>query len=450
MSLPHSKEAEIAILAACMWSEEALNASIERLKPKHFYCPGHPQIWDKIYKMFSAGKIIAPDTIKAEFSSEAVKEYIGALANNYMPNTIEHVEESFIGTLISLHKIRELHWLLKQGLEEVDADELPEIDSLIEEIEAGLFALSDDGTSLNGATNDGIDIALKQIEAAMKAGGVIGITTGFRELDRILVGIAKKDLVIIAGRPSMGKTSLALAMADYVAQEETVLFFSLEMGKEQLEMKRLSMNTGINVTDMRSGNLTEEQVKELTAAKISRNLYIDDEGNLTVNAMLVRARRMKKKHGLGLVVIDYIGLMKASSHARKDNYTAVTEISKSLKAMAKELDCPVMALSQLNRGVEQRENKRPMLSDLRDSGAIEQDADCVIFCYRDEYYLEREGIQQYERETKEKYHERMLAYDEKVIASKGKAEIIVAKNRHGRIGTAELGFIGEQTLFHNL
>lgn len=445
--MPHDPQVEQVLLSACLCNQVALDICIGMLKDYHFYESPHPALWAQITKSYAAGEPIAADNIRSKFSKEPVKKYINALADNYFPNDDEHIT-GLCKRLQELWQGREVLWLLTRNTQALDQDVMPDIAKLVEQLEGDIFRIGQMQESKRGPSNDGYDMALKDIEKAMKNGGVVGIGSGYSAIDKITGGFARQDLVIIAGRPGMGKTSLALGIADNACKEGSVLFFSLEMSKAQLEMKRASMLTGIGVAEMRRGNISEDEYKRLIATRPSPNLYIDDEGKLTVEQILVRARRLARRTDLKLVIIDYIGLMEASQAARGQGLNAsIQDISKALKAMAKELDIPVIALSQLNRAVEGQPNKRPQLSHLRDSGAIEQDADMVLFCYRDEYYLERDMPVQTGGETDEKFRQRMASHMMLLDESRGKAEVIVAKNRAGSVGTAHMQFEGRLTKF---
>ena len=313
-------------------------------------------------------------------------------------------------------------------------------------------------------------VGLKQaVESAEKAmrnpNGISGLPTGLIDMDKLMGGLHNSDLLILAGRPAMGKTALATCIAFNVArkmQEENkksdtkqgVAFFSLEMSAEQLAGRILSTYTHIGGQAMRTGKLTGEQFDEIAGALSMLNslpLYIDDTPGITVNTIKNRARRLKrdKEKGLGLIVIDYLQLI--SGGGRSENRVQeLSEITRALKIMAKELNVPVLVLSQLSRLVEQRDNKRPQLSDLRESGSIEQDADIVMFVYREAYYLENEAPVQRPKETQEAFQKRILEWEQKKIDLAKCAEAIISKQRHGPTGTVHLFFDGQFTEFGNL
>ncbi|HEY9548072.1 MAG TPA: replicative DNA helicase, partial [Kiloniellaceae bacterium] len=299
--------------------------------------------------------------------------------------------------------------------------------------------------------------------------GLSGVGTGLNDLDKLLGGLHRSDLLILAARPSMGKTALATNIAFNVAaaariekdaegnpveQRQPVAFFSLEMSAEQLASRVIAERTGVRSDAMRRGDIHDDEFDKIFEASrelAELPLFVDDTPALSVSQVRTRARRLKRQHGLSLIVVDYLQLMQAPAGKRSDNRVQeVSEITRGLKALAKDLDVPVIALSQLSRAVEQREDKRPQLSDLRESGSIEQDADIVMFIYREQYYAERAEPSQREGEDENKFHERLERWKERCERAYGKAEIIVAKQRHGPIGSREFAFDGDTTRFSDL
>ena len=313
--------------------------------------------------------------------------------------------------------------------------------------------------SFRRAVVDAVKVANAAYE---REGGLAGISTGLDDLDRRLCGLHPSDLLILAGRPSMGKTALATNIAYNIAKAYrrgtrhdgsegaveggVVGFYSLEMSAEQLAARVLSEAARVPSHNIREGNMTEEEMRRfLEAAKALENapLFIDDTPALPISTIAARARRLKRQHGLDVLVIDYLQLARPASSRSEGRVQEVSEITQGLKAIAKELNIPVIALSQLSRQVEQREDKRPQLSDLRESGSIEQDADVVMFVFREEYYKEREKPGDHDLEG-------MVKWKDEMSALHGKAEVIVGKQRHGPIGTVELAFEGQFTRFSNL
>ncbi|MBR83544.1 MAG: replicative DNA helicase, partial [Magnetovibrio sp.] len=311
---------------------------------------------------------------------------------------------------------------------------------------------------------DTIIQAIGQAEVAHKREGKLaGVTTGFRDMDSLLGGLHRSDLLILAGRPAMGKTALATNVAfnaaythkqSQGAEGAVVGFFSLEMSSEQLAARILSEQSNISSNMMRKGELTDDEFSRLVMASQTLHqipIFIDDTPALTVSALRTRARRLKRQQNLGLIVVDYLQLISGSAGSRNDGRVQeVSEITRGLKTLAKELDVPVLALSQLSRQVENREDKRPQLADLRESGSIEQDADLVMFIYRDEYYLEKAEPKQRADESGEKLAQRLQNWEERLARVKNTAEVIVAKQRHGPVGMVRMMFDGQYTRFGDL
>ncbi len=342
----------------------------------------------------------------------------------------------------------------------------------IERVEKKLFDLATIGETEGGfrAFGTALTSAILNAEAAFKRSGkTVGVATGFVDLDRKLGGLHPSDLVVLAGRPSMGKTALATNIAFYAARTylptpasdprkaaedgAVVGFFSLEMSAEQLATRILAEESGVSSDRIRRGDVSHEDFDKFVQASqrlAALKLFIDDTPALSVAAVRTRARRLKRQQGLGLIVVDYLQLLRPSNQSRaQDNRVQeISEITRGLKALAKELDVPVLALSQLSRAVEQREDKRPMLADLRESGSIEQDADVVMFIFREEYYLSREPTRRPD-EAESKYSERYQEWRERLEKVHGLGEIIVAKQRHGPIGAVKLRFDAETTKFDN-
>jgi len=342
----------------------------------------------------------------------------------------------------------------------------------IERVEKKLFDLATTGQTEGGfqVFETALTSAILNAEAAFKRSGkTVGVATGFIDLDGKLGGLHPSDLVVLAGRPSMGKTALATNIAFYAARNylptaapdprkaaedgAVVGFFSLEMSAEQLATRILAEESGVSSDRIRRGDVSHEDFDKFVQASqqlAALKLFIDDTPALSVAAVRTRARRLKRQQGLGLIVIDYLQLLRPSNQTRaQDNRVQeISEITRGLKALAKELDVPVLALSQLSRAVEQREDKRPMLADLRESGSIEQDADVVMFIFREEYYLSREPSRRPD-EAESKYSERYQEWRERLEKVHGLGEIIVAKQRHGPIGAVKLRFDAETTKFDN-
>ena len=470
---PHNIEAEQALLGAILVNNDALLAVTTFLEAPHFYDPVHARVFEACAKLIGRGQLATPITLKAYFEQDAGlaevggPAYLARLAGS--ATAILNAED--YGRHIYDLAIRRA--LIDVGqeivLEAYDAAVESSAADQIEEAEQRLYRLAEHGhyeggfqpfkTSLTGA----VEIAARAYE---REGHLSGVATGLVDFDKLLGGLHPSDLLILAGRPSMGKTALGTNIAFHAAQTAAramregrllddgrtpadgavVGLFSLEMSMEQLATRILAEQTGVPSERIRRGMLDETQFRALVQVAQELHdlpLYIDDTAGLTISALTARARRLKRQQGLGLVVVDYLQLLRSSGTGRQDNRVQeVSEISRGLKTLAKELNVPVLALSQLSRAVEQREDKRPQLADLRESGSIEQDADVVMFVFRQEYYLMRSAP----REGTPEYADWQAEMDK----VHGIAEVIIGKQRNGPIGTVQLSFQGEITRFGNL
>lgn len=462
--LPHNLEAEQGLLGALLVDNRSVERMGDFLKAEHFYAPAHRRIFEAIHTLIERGQTASPVTLKGYFEKDQDLQHIGGaeyladLATSVV--TIVNVKD-YAQTIYDLHIRRELITLGEDIVNDSYEQNLERSsDDTIEEAEARLFNLAESGEVKGGFTTlrDSVLIAIETAEKAMKTeGNVSGVSTGLRDMDKKLGGMHPSDLLILAARPSMGKTSLAVNIAFNAAKKyaETggaeggiVGFFSLEMSADQLAMRILSDQSGISGDAIRKGNIKQEDFRRFVEAsqKLSQvPLYIDDTPALSIAALRTRARRLKRQYGLDMVVVDYLQLLRGtgSRQGTENRVIEVSEITRGLKALAKELHIPVMALSQLSRAVEQREDKRPQLSDLRESGSIEQDADVVMFIYREEYYLSRTEP---DMDNQQKYAE----WQEKMDRSLNVAEVIVAKQRHGPIGIERLHFDSDTTRFSDL
>lgn len=461
---PHNQEAEQGLLGALLVDNRALEKVVDFLRPQHFYIPAHRRIYEAILKLTDRGQTASPVTLRNYFEqdedlakSAGGAEYLAALAGSVV--TVVNAED-YGRALYDLHLRRELIALGEDIINDSHVHSLDSgAESTIEKAESRLFGLAESGGARSGFTTlrDSVLTAIDIAEKAYRTEGhVTGVTTGLRDMDAKLGGLQPSDLLILAARPSMGKTSLGVNIAFNAAKRyaETggkegaiVGFFSLEMSADQLATRILSDQSGISGDAIRKGNIHENDFRSFVEAsqKLAQvPLHIDDTPALSIAAVRTRARRLKRQHGLGLLVVDYLQLLHGSgSRQGLDNRVIeVSEITRGLKAIAKELQIPVMALSQLSRAVEQREDKRPQLSDLRESGSIEQDADVVMFIYREEYYLSRA--------EPEAGTEKHIEWQEKMGRVHNVAEIIVAKQRHGPIGTERLFFDPNLTRFSDL
>ncbi len=476
-TLPHNTEAEQALLGAMLINNEVASRVSAFLRTEHFFQPIHGRIYDAIQKIVERGQRADPVTLKHYFESDDAltdiggAQYLARLAGSAV--TIINAED-YGRTVHDLFLRREL---IRLGEDVVNTAFDFQVDTAardqIEEAEQHLFTLAEEGQYEGGfeALEQPLISAIATMESAYKRDGAMtGIATGLRALDDLLGGLHSSDLVIIAGRPSMGKTALATNIAFHAAKHHRVEpdedgnprvvdgavvgFFSLEMSAEQLAFRLLAEETGISSEKLRRGQLSGDDFQKVVLAsqKISRvPFFIDDTPALSVAALRTRARRLKRTHNLSLVVVDYLQLLRPSRRiSQESRVLEISEITQSLKALAKELNLPVLALSQLSRAVEQRENKRPQLSDLRESGAIEQDADVVMFIFREEYYLSREEPKQRVDQSDEKFAVEYERWKKRFEASANIAEVLIAKQRHGPIGKAPLYFDGPTTRFGNL
>jgi len=467
---PHNYEAEMALLGAILANNLTFDKVNEFLRPDHFADALHGRIYEAAGKLIERGQIANALTLKSLFDQDPAllehggAQYLARLAASVV--TIINAED-YGRAIHDLHLRRQLIDLgevMVNTAHDHDLD-LPATGQ-IETAEEKLFRLAETGDTENGLRplTEALTGAINMAEAAVKREGhVTGVTTGLVDLDKKLGGLQPSDLVILAGRPSMGKTALATniafnaALAHKLAPENggRVAFFSLEMSAEQLATRILAEQTGISSDRIRRGEISRDDdfSRLVIAAQDLQTLpmHIDDTPGLSVPAMRTRARRLKRRHGLGLIVVDYLQLMRSPAGLRSENRVQeVSEITRGLKAIAKELEVPVLALSQLSRAVEQRDDKRPQLADLRESGSIEQDADVVMFIFREQYYHERGEPKQRDDESSEKFAERHSRWLERGERVHNVAEVNIAKQRHGPIGTVELYFDGMVTKFGNL
>ena len=469
-SAPHNIEAEQALLGAILVNNEAFYRVSDFLEPVHFFEPIHQQIYQLARDLIRAGKLATPVTLKTfldasvDIGGLTVGQYLARLAAE--ATTIINAED-YGRTVYDLSVRRAL---IQVGEDMVNVAFDAPVDfsprDQIEDAERRLYELAETGRYDGGfqrfaqALTTAIDMAA---HAFQRDGKLSGIATGLDDLDRMMGGLQQSDLVILAGRPGMGKTALATNIGYNIAKAwqgeikpdghtstvngGIVGFFSLEMSAEQLATRIIAEQTSIPSNQIRRGGISEsdfEKIKDYSIELQNIPLYVDETGGLSVAQLAARARRLKRQRGLDLVVIDYLQLLQGSTRRSQENRVQeITEITTKLKALAKELNVPTLALSQLSRQVESRDDKRPQLSDLRESGSIEQDADVVLFVYREEYYHQmRKPLES----NREKFAE-WLAEADKVH---GKAEVIIGKQRHGPTGTVELQFDAAVTRFSSL
>ena len=465
---PHNIEAEQQLLGAILTNNDIFDRIASVIQSEHFYEPVHQRIYEVAAARIQKNALASPVTIKAFLDDDpGLKELGGAayLARLAGAAIAAYAARDYAQMIYDLAVRRELISLgrdIAAKAQKIEVESEPK-DQIVE-AEQRLYKLGEQGHAERGfqsflkAVKEAVDVANA---AYHREGGLAGVSTGLVDLDKKLGGLHPSDLLILAGRPSMGKTSLATNIAFNIAKAYkrgrlqdgsegavnggVVGFFSLEMSAEQLAARVLSEASEVPSEQIRRGDMTEAEFRRFVEAAKQLEacpLYIDDTPALPISSVAARARRLKRTHGLDVLIIDYLQLLKAAS-AKENRVNEVSEITQGLKAIAKELNIPVIALSQLSRAVESREDKRPQLSDLRESGSIEQDADVVMFVYRDEYYKEREKPGEDNLEAMAKWQDTM----ERVH---GKAEVIIGKQRHGPIGTVELSFEGRFTRFGNL
>ncbi len=468
-------DAEIALIGCLLWDNRNYEKISDFLNEEHFVDQNHQIIFKQIRELLNKNILVSPITLKNYLSESEFGLEITKYLNQYKdssPSTQNTFQYAKI--IYELYLKRSLIGIGQNLINETFVTDTENTgESLIESAENDLYNLSNTGSAERKYSKFGESLknAVDVINEAFKREGKIaGIASGLRDLDNKLGGLHKSDLIIIAGRPSMGKTALGTNIAFNVAkdfQEKSdelgnkklisggkVAFFSLEMSSEQLATRILAEQTKISGDKMRKAELSKEDFKKIARASSELedlNLYIDDNPILTIATLRARARRLQRLYGIDLIIIDYLQLMSSSNNNKNEGRVQeISEITRGLKAIAKELDIPIIALSQLSRQVEQREDKRPQLSDLRESGTIEQDSDVVMFIFRESYYLERMEPIKKPEESEEKYHERTSRWQELCEKAHSTAEIIIAKQRHGPIGSIKTHFESNYTRFSDL
>ena len=433
--MPHSVEAEQSVVGAMLMDKDAILAASEIICGDDFYQNAYGVIFDSMVELFNEGKPVDLITLQERLKEKEVPPEISSL--EFVRDLVAAVPTSanvrYYAQIVSDKAVMRKLIKMNDELSNICYAGNEPLESVLEKTEKSVFQLLQ-----NRNAGEYVPIrqvvmnALEKVEKASKSKGTVtGIPTGFIDLDYKLSGLQPSDLVLVAARPSMGKTAFVLNIAQYVAfkKDKCTAIFSLEMSKEQLVNRLFSLDSQVDAQALRTGNMKDSDWEKLIeAAGIigQSNLIIDDTPSISISELRSKCRKYKMEHGLDLIIIDYLQLMSGSVGGRSESrQQEISDISRSLKALARELNVPVIALSQLSRAVEQRPDKRPMLSDLRESGAIEQDADVVMFIYRDEYY-------------------------NKDSEYKKQAEIIIAKQRNGPVGTVHLAWLGEYTKFANL
>ncbi|MBD1146703.1 replicative DNA helicase [Pelagibacterales bacterium SAG-MED28] len=457
---PSNLEAEQALLGSILVNNDIIDEVSTLVSANIFFDPAHIKIYEVIESLNNKGMIANPITIKNFFEKDNMLNEVGGTEYLVKLTRFSSSVKQAIDYAKIIHEMylrRELvqisdnlsHDTLNANSQEQNAE------NIIENTEKSLFDLAERGSFSQSFLkfNQALDQTIEMATLAMQNDqGLVGVPTGLTDLDEKLGGLHKSDLIILAGRPSMGKTALATNIAYNAAQhilkrqeKSSIAFFSLEMSSEQLSTRILSEQARIKSDDIRRGKVTEEEINRYI--ETSRNiynlpLYIDETPAITIATLSNRARRIKRLFGLSLIVVDYIQLMRSSSNRNEGRVQEISEITQGLKALAKELSVPVLALSQLSRAVEQRDDKQPQLADLRESGSIEQDADVVMFVFREAYYLERKQPKLGSIEHAE--------WQSKMNDVNGLADIILGKQRHGPTGTVKVEFEGIYTKFKDL
>lgn len=430
--MPHSLEAERYVLGAAIIDKEAMDLMLERLQAEDFYGEVNKEIYLAIDAMARAGKEVDPILLCEELKTRQMLQKIGGRAVIFtIAGEIPSAQntEQYVNVVLEKSVLRKL---IKTAGNIVEAGFASGMDSeqILDKAEQGIFEIAQrrqirDFTPIGEVMTENLQLIS---EASKNKGGITGLASGFVDLDSKTAGFQKSNLIIVAARPAMGKTAFALNIAKNVGQEgKTVLIFSLEMGKTELGQRLLSMESHVEMESLKKGNIMTEEWKDISMGidKLTNtNIFIDDTPGISVFEMKNKCRRLKSLKGLDLIVIDYLQLMNAVGRS-ESRQQEISTLSRMLKLLARELDCPVLLLSQLSRAPEMRKDHRPMLSDLRESGAIEQDADLVLFLYRDDYYNEDSEEQ-------------------------GVTEVIIAKHRSGPTGLVKLAWIGKCTRFMNM
>jgi replicative DNA helicase len=472
--LPHNIEAEAALLGALMIDNRIAEDVQLKLRADHFYEPVHGRIYDSILLLLDRNMVANPVTLRPQFEAdEAMKALggVGYLAKLTGSGAALIGARDFAAQIYDLALLRELVSVGRTMTERaMDTSDAVTPKEQIEEAEVALYKVAEEGgeqgsvKTFGQATRMAVELAEKALNAG---GGLSGVTTGLDSVNAKTGGLHHSDLLILAGRPGMGKTALATNIAynaarrwlrdeeDGIAPEKSVgakvAFFSLEMSADQLATRILSENSGISSESLRMGKIGQQDFRNLARAAGELEtlpLFIDDTPGLTIAALRTRARRLKRRHGIGLIIVDYLQLLQGSGRSSEGNRVQeISEISRGLKTLAKELNVPVLALSQLSRAVESREDKRPQLSDLRESGSIEQDADIVLFVYREEYYVQSREPKRPDASSDAKTHEDHDKWAAEMAGVFGLSELIVAKQRHGSTGKVKLKFEAQITRF---
>ena len=465
--MPQNIEAEQSLIGSVLFDNKVIEDLPTNFDTRHFFDPLHATIFDACIFLIDNGRLADPLTLKSYLKQDDlqrdmdIEKYLSELREGVVSLT----KAKFYAEEIRNCYIRRS--LIRIGDELINKSVNPTIDITpdqeISNTEEQLYNLAEKDQINSGPLDfkSVLASATNQInEAYNRKGKLSGIDTGFSGLNRQLGGLNKSDLLVLAGRPAMGKTALATnigfnaAKSSKLEKNESILIFSLEMSAEQLAQRILAEQSTIDSHKLRSGDLNETEFSKLVSTQndiLNLPFFIDDTPAISVGQIASRARRLKRTHGLSLIIIDYIQLIQGSKASEaQGRVQEVSNITRGLKSLAKELNVPILALSQLSRAVEQREDKRPILADLRESGSIEQDADVVMFVYREEYYLDKSEPTQRDNENQESFNERFLKWQDRRNLAEGKAEIIISKQRHGPTGIVQVQFEAKFTRFMDL
>ena len=465
--MPQNIEAEQSLIGSVLFDNKVLEDLPTNFVTRHFFDPLHASIFDACIFLIDNGRLADPLTLKSYLKQDDlqrdmdIEKYLSELREG----VVSLSKAKFYAEEIRNCYVRRS--LIRIGDELINKSVNPTIDVTpdqeISNTEEQLYNLAEKDQINSGPLDfkSVLASATNQInEAYNRKGKLSGIDTGFSGLNRQLGGLNKSDLLVLAGRPAMGKTALATnigfnaAKSSKLEKNESILIFSLEMSAEQLAQRILAEQSTIDSHKLRSGDLNETEFSKLVSTQndiLNLPFFIDDTPAISVGQIASRARRLKRTHGLSVIIIDYIQLIQGSKASEaQGRVQEVSNITRGLKSLAKELNVPILALSQLSRAVEQREDKRPILADLRESGSIEQDADVVMFVYREEYYLDKSEPTQRDNENQESFNERFLKWQDRRNMAEGKAEIIISKQRHGPTGIVQVQFEAKFTRFMDL
>lgn len=465
--MPQNIEAEQSLIGSVLFDNKVLEDLPTNFATRHFFDPLHASIFDACIFLIDNGRLADPLTLKSYLKQDDlqrdmdIEKYLSELREG----VVSLSKAKFYAEEIRNCYVRRS--LIRIGDELINKSVNPTLDVTpdqeISNTEEQLYNLAEKDQINSGPLDfkSVLASATNQInEAYNRKGKLSGIDTGFSGLNRQLGGLNKSDLLVLAGRPAMGKTALATnigfnaAKSSKLEKNESILIFSLEMSAEQLAQRILAEQSTIDSHKLRSGDLNETEFSKLVSTQndiLNLPFFIDDTPAISVGQIASRARRLKRTHGLSVIIIDYIQLIQGSKASEaQGRVQEVSNITRGLKSLAKELNVPILALSQLSRAVEQREDKRPILADLRESGSIEQDADVVMFVYREEYYLDKSEPTQRDNENQESFNERFLKWQDRRNMAEGKAEIIISKQRHGPTGIVQVQFEAKFTRFMDL